>query len=197
MRGWTLLLGLLCLGCKSEPPPPPAAAKPKPAKPASSASAWKEIATPVPRGKQLPCAKLLPPETLSSRLARTVDLVEESARDPDATAICRIVAVDKKGKQGDEVCRASIFCGSAWDVADLKKRCDARGDQSTLSDVGLHTCVQKVPAGDKERHLITALDADTRCKVVINAAPNQFDLAYTRACASAVVDTLDKAGLAP
>jgi hypothetical protein len=70
----------------------------------------------------------------------------------------------------------------------------ARRERST-SDVGVLTCVQKVHAGDYERHVVTALDADTRCKVVVNAAPKQYDLEQTKACARAVVEALDADGL--
>jgi hypothetical protein len=195
MRGWTLAaLGLLCWSC-TDPPPPPA--KPKPPKPAASASAWKEIETPVPVGKKIACAALLPVEKLGTLLAKKLELIDESDRDPDATSVCRLMNVDKKGKVGDEVCMASVYCWSVWDVADLKKRCDARGEQTFTGDLGLLTCIQRVQAGERERHVITALDAETRCRVVVKAAPNQFDLAQTRACARAVVDTLDKASLAP
>ena len=103
--------------------------------------------------------------------------------------------VDKKGKVADEECLASVYCWSAFNVAEMKKRCDARGESSSTSDVGVLTCVQKVHAGDYERHVVTALDADTRCKVVVNAAPKQYDLEQTKACARAVVEALDADGL--
>jgi hypothetical protein len=195
MRGWTLVvLGLLWAGCKADPPPPPE--KPKaPKKAAPAASSWKEIETPVPVGKKLACGTILPADKLGPLLAKKVELVDESVRDPDATAVCRLMNVDKKGKVGDEVCMASVYCSSVWNVADMKKRCDARGEQSFTDDVGLISCIQRVPAGEKERHVITSIDGDTRCKVVVNAAPNQFDLAQTRACARAVVDTLEKSSL--
>jgi hypothetical protein len=185
---------LLVTACKGDPAPPAEKPKPPPKKTAA-ASAWKEIETPVPVGKKLPCATLFPADKVGPLLARKIDLIDESARDPDATAVCRVMNVDKKGKIGDEVCMASVYCWSAWNVADMKKRCDARGEQSFTDDVGMLSCVQRVQAGDKERHVITVLDAETRCKVVVNAAPNQFDLAQTRACARAVVDTLDKTSL--
>jgi hypothetical protein len=194
MRWWAGLGCVAIIGCTSQEPPP---AKPPPKKAKASASAWKEIETPVPVGKKLACAQVLPPEQLGLRLARKVEHIDDSARDPDATSVCRVMNVDKKGKIGDEVCMVSVYCWSAWNVAEMKQRCDARGEQTRTDDVGLVTCVQRVPAGDRERHVITTLEPDTRCKVVVNAAPNQFDLAQTRACAKAVIDTMDRESLAP
>lgn len=193
MRGWTLVvLGVVSWSCTSEPPPAP---KKVEKKPAAQAAAWKEIETPVPRGKKIPCETLFPVAKIGPLLAKTVGLIDESARDSEATAVCRLMTVDKKGKQGDEICMAEVYCWSAYDVAEVKKRCDERREQTTTDDVGLITCVQRVQAGEKERHVITTLDPDTRCKVVVKAAPNQFDLAQTKACAKAVLDTLDRSSL--
>lgn len=174
-----------------------AAAPPPPPKKPKNPSAWKEIETPVPVGKKIPCATLLPPEKLAAQLLKKLDLVDESNRDLDATSVCRLMNVDKKGKVGDEECMVSVYCWSTWNVAEMKKRCDARGEQTVTDDIGLLTCVQKVPAGEKLRHVVTVLEPDTRCKVVVNAAPNQYDLLATKACAKAVVEVLDKESLKP
>lgn len=190
MRTWTLL-ALLAFACQDPEPKP---AKPAPKKP-SNPSAWKEIETPVPVGKKLACSGVLPPEKVGPLLAKTLSVVDESSRDLDATSVCRFVNVDKKGKAADEECMVSVYCWSAWNVAEMKQRCDARGEQTSTSDVGLLTCVQRVPAGEKERHVVTTLEPDTRCKVVVNAAPNQYELDKTKACARAVVEVLDKDSL--
>jgi hypothetical protein len=189
---WILAALVGLTACNEAPPPPPAKKEP-PKKPA--ASSWKEIETPVPVGKKLACASALPTAKLSASLGRPVELIDDSARDPEATSVCRVMNVDKKGKVADEECLASVYCWSAFNVAEMKKRCDARGESSSTSDVGVLTCVQKVHAGDYERHVVTALDADTRCKVVVNAAPKQYDLEQTKACARAVVEALDADGL--
>ncbi len=193
MRRWTLALCLIA-SC-TEDRPAAKVPKPEPEKPATSA--WKEIETPVPVGKKIACNTALPPDRLGALLLKKIELVDESARDADATSVCRVMSVDKKGKVGDEICMVSIYCWAAYDVADLTKRCDARGEQTNVNDVGLMTCVKTVPAGDHDRHVITTLDPDTRCKVVVNAAPNQFDLAQTKACARAALDALDKSTLKP
>jgi hypothetical protein len=186
-----LLVGLSC----NEAPPPRAAARPDARK--SQASAWKEIETPVPVGKKLACDAALPPGELSAALGKTVQLVDESARDPEATSVCQVMNVDRKGKPAGEECLVSVYCWSAFSVAELKTRCEARGETSSTSDIGVLTCVQKVHAGDFQRHVVTVLDADTRCKVVVNAAPKQYDLEQTKRCARAATDALDADGLRP
>jgi hypothetical protein len=196
MRTWTLLalgapLAVAMWSCSSDEPKPAKVAAKKPRNP----SAWKEIATLVPVGKKLACQTLLPPEKVGPLLARTLTVVDDSGRDPDATSVCRYLNVDKKGKAGDEECMVSVYCWSEWNLADMKQRCDERGEQSSTSDVGLLTCVQRVPAGEKERHVVTTLEPDTRCKVVVNAAPNQYSLDATKACARAVVEVLDQDSL--
>ena len=199
MRTWRLLalgtpIAIAMWACSGDEPK--AAPKPAPKK-ASNPSAWKEIETPVPVGKKLLCTAVLPVDKIGAALARKLDVIDESSRDLDATSVCRFMNVDKKGKIGDEECMVSVYCWSAWSVAEMKKRCDARGEQTFTEDLGLLTCVQRVPAGEKERHVVTVLEPDTRCKVVVNAAPNQYDLNQTRACAKAVVDVLDKDSLKP
>jgi hypothetical protein len=194
---WTtpwLAVALLALACGDEKPPP--APKQPPPKKAVDKSAWKEIETPVPRGTKIPCAKLLPQDKVQAALAKPYAIVDDSARDSEATSVCRLVQTDKKGKLGDELCMVSVYCWSVWNVGDIKKKCDA-GNESSSTEDGVFTCVRTVPAGDKERHVITVLEPDTRCKVVVNAGPSVFDLNATRSCAKTVVSLIDQASIKP
>ena len=52
-----------------------------------------------------------------------------------------------------------------------------------------------MPAGTKERHVVTVLEPDTRCRVVVNAGPYTYDVNQTRGCAQAVVDLVDRDSL--
>jgi hypothetical protein len=187
---WSLVVVAL-LACSREEPPP---ARQAPAKKPSNPSAWKEIETPVPVGKKLACDRLLPDEKLAAVLGRKVEVVDDSTRDADATAVCRLVGVDRKGKRGEELCMVTIGCWSQWSVGEIRKRCDARGGESS-TDLGTFTCVESIAAGEKQRHMITVLEPDTRCRVVVNAGPHVYDLASTRACALAVVELLDQDSL--
>ncbi len=193
--GKSCRLGLVLLAfcaCGDEAPKP--RQKPATEKKAVDRNAWKEIETPVPVGKKLGCATILPLAELESKMGRKIELIDESARDPDATAVCRLLPVDKKGKPGDEICRVTVGCWSQWSVAEIKKKCDARGDQ-TSTDIGAFTCVQTLPAGDKERHVVTVLEPDTRCRLIVNAGIYTYDVNQTRGCAQAVVDILDQESL--
>ena len=190
-----LLVAALTLGaCGKDAPPPPA----KPAEPKKPVdkSTWKEIETPVPVGTKLSCARLLPADKLEAALGKKVSIVDESARDGEATAVCRLFPVDKKGKQGDELCLLTFGCWQQWTVPDVKKKCDARGD-ATSTDLGAFSCVQTVTAGPHERHIVTVLDGDTRCRILANAGPSTYDVEATRSCARVAADLLDKDSLKP
>src|SRR5262245_61104506 len=86
------LAPLVALACTSQEPPAP-----KPAQKKSNPSAWKEIETPVPVGKKLPCAPLLAVDKIGDAVGYKLDLVDESTRDPDATAVCRLMTAPQKG----------------------------------------------------------------------------------------------------
>jgi hypothetical protein len=193
------------LACTSQEPPAP-----KPAPKKSNPSAWKEIETPVPVGKKLPCGQILAADKIGDAVGYKLDLVDESARDPDATSVCRLMTAatktQAKGRAekdrekgvpiGDELATVSVYCWYPWTVPEIKKKCADAGDE-ILTDVGDMACVRKLKAGDFQRHLITALEPDTRCKLVVNPGPSNYDLALTKATAKAVIDTVDKDSLKP
>jgi hypothetical protein len=194
----------LCAGaCTTEEPAAPAPAAPAPRK--SNPGAWKEIETPVPVGKKLSCAALLPLDPIGAAVARKLELVDQSSKDPDAAAVCRLNLTKPQppGKAppgpkglvaGEELATVSVYCWSVFGVPDVKKRCTDNGEE-TSTDIGSLTCVRKVAAGDNTRFIITVLEPDTRCKLVVNPGPANTDLALTQATAKALVDVIDKDSL--
>jgi hypothetical protein len=178
---------------------PPVSAKVEPAK-KSNASAWKEIETPYPVGKHLPCATLVDDAKIGETLGKKLEVVDASNRDPDATSVCKIMlAKPQPGKgsagkglpPGEEIATLTAYCWSSFSVPDVKKKC-GDGGEDISTDVGMLTCVRKVPAGDNTRYIVTALEPDTRCKLVVNPGPANYDLALTKATAQALVATIDK-----
>lgn len=179
---------------------PPISAKVEPAPKKSSPSAWKEIETPYPVGKKLPCATLIADGKIGETLGKKLEVVDVSNRDLDATAVCRIMLAKAQPKgssstkglpPGEELATVSAYCWSSFTVPDVKKKC-SDGGEDISTDVGMLTCVRKVTAGDNFRYIVTALEPDTRCKLVVNPGPANTDLALTKATALALVDTIDK-----
>jgi hypothetical protein len=173
----------------------PVVKKPKP-------SAWKEIETPYPVGKKLPCATLVAADKIGETLGKKLEVIDESSKDLDATSVCRLMlakpqpgkAASGPGKSlapGEELATVTALCWSSFTVPDVKKKC-GDGGEDISTDVGMLTCVRKVPAGDNTRFIVTTLEPDTRCKLVVNPGPANYDLALTKATAQALVDTIDK-----
>ncbi len=197
MRGswaWLAVVGLL--GCTTEEPAPP-----KPAPKKASAPAWKAVETPVPVGRKLPCAQVVAADKIGAAVGYNLELVDQSGRDPEATSVCRLMTVRtgkaKKGglEPGEELATVSLYCWYAFNLPEIKKRCADQGEE-TSTEIGDITCVRKVPAGDvHDRFVVTVLEPDTRCKLVVNPGPANYDLALTKATAKALVDTIDKDSL--
>ena len=190
------------LACTEDPGTQPAAAAAK----ETLKPAWHKIETPVPVGKKLECAKIFNAEEASTAIGRQLELKDESARNPEATAVCRFMTVGKAPSEkeqermiaknqalgllpGDELCQVTVYCWSIFTVPDLKKKCDEKKEPTT-TEIGALSCVQEVKAGDKQRYNLTVLDDDTRCKLVIHSGPGVTDLATTKACAKMAVDQL-------
>src|SRR5262249_51156360 len=182
------------------------AAPPKPAPKKADPSAWKEIETPVPVGKKVPCTQLVAADKVAAAVGYTLEVIDQSAKDPDATSVCRIMTVKTpvKGKKekgplepGEELATLSAYCWYPFSVPEIKKRCTDAGEE-TSTDVGAITCVRKVRAGDvHERFVVTVLEPDTRCRLVVNPGAANYDLALTKATAKALVETIDKDSLKP
>ena len=187
------------LACTSQDAPPA-----KPAKKANP-SAWKEVETPVPVGKKLPCTQIIATDKVGAAVGYTLEVVDQSNRDPDATSVCRLMTVKtppakgaKKEKPpleaGEELATVSVYCWYPFSVPEIKKKCTDAGEE-TSTDVGDISCLRKVPAGEHTRFVITALEPDTRCKLVVNPGPANYDLALTQQTGKALVDTIDKDSL--
>lgn len=201
---WLALFSLLYLSAActtSDEPAPTTKAAPK-----KGPASWKEIETPVPVGKKVACAGLLAIDKIGDALGKKLELVDESARDPDAAAVCRLMlakgppakAPATKGTPppGEELATVTAHCWSAFTVPEVKKKCTDGGEETT-TEIGMLTCIRKVPAGDNTRFIVTVLEPDTRCKLVVNPGPANYDLALTKATAQALVDTIDKDSLKP
>ncbi len=205
-RRWLALISLAAVGgaaCTTTDEPAPAS---KAAAPKKNPQSWKEIETPVPVGKKLACAGLLAVDKIGDTLGKKLELVDESARDPDATSVCRLMLAkgppakgpSTKGTPppGEELATVTAYCWSAFTVPEVKKKCTDNGEETT-TEIGMLTCIRKVPAGDNTRFIVTLLEPDTRCKLVVNPGPANYDLALTKATAQALVDTIDKDSLKP
>ncbi len=201
MRGiWRWLAALGLLACTSQDAPP---AKPAPKK--TNPSAWKEIETPVAVGRKLPCAQVVAVDKIGAAVGYALEVVDQSQKDPDATSVCRLMTGKPPGKPkkekgaleaGEELATVTAYCWYPWSVPEIKKRCTDQGEE-TATDIGDINCVRKVPAGEHERFVVTVLEPDTRCKLVVNPGPANYDLALTKATAKALVETLDKDSLKP
>ena len=135
--GRAVVLGacvVLAGACTEEDAPSPAAAAKEALKPA-----WRKVETPVPVGKKLKCASLLHADQATAAVGRQLEVKDESGRDPEATAVCRLMTVGKPPSEkeqermlaknqalgllpGDELCQISLYCWSTYTVPDLKKR---------------------------------------------------------------------------
>jgi hypothetical protein len=200
--GQAVLLGLCVLvGCTEEEAPAPKEVAKETLKPA-----WKKIETPVPVGKKVPCSALLNAEQASAEVGRQLEVKDESGRDPEATAVCRLMTVGKPPSEkqqermlartqalgllpGDELCQVSVYCWSMYTVADLKKKCEDK-KEAISTEIGALGCIQEVKAGDKQRYNMTILDDDTRCKLVIHSGPGVTDLPTTKTCAKVAVSQI-------
>jgi hypothetical protein len=198
-RRW-LALSCLLLACttKDEPAPTTQTA------PKKNPSSWKEIETPVPVGKKVACAGLVAIDKIGDTLGKKLEIIDESARDPDATSVCRLMlakvqptkapVVKGTPPAGDELATVTAYCWSAFTVPEVKKKCTDNGEETT-TEIGMLTCIRKVPAGDNTRFIVTVLEPDTRCKLVVNPGPANTDLTLTKATALALVETIDKDSL--
>jgi hypothetical protein len=90
---------------------------------------------------------------------------------------------------GDELCQVTFYCWWHVDEAELTAKCKAAGDTPN-SDVGDVGCVRAVQAGEKFRHQVTAIDPDTRCRVVANGGPSVTDLETVKTCARAALTSV-------
>jgi hypothetical protein len=197
MRGsWRWLLAVGVWACTSQDAPPP-----KPAPKKTNPSAWKEIQTPVPVGRKLPCSQLVATDKVAAAVGYGLEVIDQSSRDPDATSVCRLMTAKPgpKGKKGaiepgEELATVTAYCWYAFSVPEFKQRCTDQGEE-TSTDVGDLSCLKKVPAGEHTRFVVTTLEPDTRCKLVVNPGPSNYDQALTTQVAKALVDTIDKDSL--
>jgi hypothetical protein len=207
--GRAVVLGacvVLAGACTEEDAPSPAAAAKEALKPA-----WRKVETPVPVGKKLKCASLLHADQATAAVGRQLEVKDESGRDPEATAVCRLMTVGKPPSEkeqermlaknqalgllpGDELCQISLYCWSTYTVPDLKKKCEEK-KEAPSTEIGALSCVQEVKAGDKTRYNITILDDDTRCKIVVHSGPGVTDLPTTKTCAKVAVEQISTEGL--
>jgi hypothetical protein len=203
-----LLAAASALAC-NEKEPPARATRPDAAP--QSAERWKEVDTPVKVGVKVPCATLLPTDPLAVAMNQRLVVEDQSARSPEATAMCRVVVAPKEAagakkapdggataslSDADELCLVEIYCGTLFTVADMKRRCEAAGER-TSQDVGDLTCIRTVAAADHTRYNVSFLDPDTRCKAVVKAGAQKFDLPPVMECARAVEKTLVRESLPP
>lgn len=194
-------LGLL-LGCEEEQPPPPPA-KVVPAKPPGS----NVVKSPVPYGKKVPCTSILPEDKVSAAIGKPVTVVDRSQTEDDATSICQLklggtppsakeqMRMWNKNNRvlgvlpGDEMCQITAYCGFIFEQAEQKKKCESDG-QLVSTEIGSLTCTKPIQAGADYRYVVSALDPDSHCRILVNPGPSVIDEATVKQCARVAVDLI-------
>lgn len=212
--GRALKLALLVLivgtACKDEPgsyEQEPAAKAPS--EPKKNVTMLKP---PVDYGRKIPCATLLDAAKVGTILGSEVVLEDKSQIDKDATAVCRIrkggTALSAKEQEklfakndrvlgvlpGDELCQVTVYCAFAYTAEEMKQTCQKAGEEVS-AEIGDVTCVKTLEAGAEYRTVVTALDLDTRCKLLVNPGPSVTDAATPKACAKAAVELISTASI--
>ena len=200
-----LLFGLVA-GCKDEPGSAGEKDPPKAAAPEKRSNVV-NVSTALPPGKKVPCTKLLDVARLSAALGKEVTLKDTSATDSEAAAVCQIKLAgtppsakeqermfndnDKKLGilPGDEICMVTAYCALAFEVAEVKKKCEADG-QNTSTEIGLLTCVKSIEAGPDYRYIYSVIDGDSKCRLLVNPGPSVVDEATVKQCAKAAADLI-------
>ena len=192
----------LCTACEEELPPPPPAKPTVPRPPGS-----KVVKTPVAYGKKVPCTTLLPADKVSAAFGKQVTVVDRSQTEDDASSICQIKLAgtppSAKAQQrmwiknnrvlgvlpGDEICQVTAYCSFIYELPEQKKKCESDG-QLVSTEIGTLTCVKPIQAGSEYRYVVSALDPDSRCRIVVNPGPSVIDEATVKQCAKAAVDLI-------
>jgi hypothetical protein len=190
------------LGACTEREPPPVkkdAGKPR--------STPRVMPPPVPNGVKLPCDKIFDASELTALVGRPLEVKDVSNLEADATSICRFMTVGKRPTEaqqermfnktagslgvlpGDELCQVTLSCWWHVEEAELVAKCKAGGD-NPLDGVGDAACMREIQAGEQFRHMITTIDPESRCKVIINGGPSVVDLEVTKLCARAALESI-------
>ncbi|MFH0903150.1 MAG: hypothetical protein V2A73_21180 [Pseudomonadota bacterium] len=192
---------LLCgLGaCKDDPGSTVELGKPKAAEPYRAAASTR-VTTPVLYGKKLSCSALLDPAKVGPAMGKEVVIDDRSASEEDATAVCQVklAGTPPTAKQqermwieggrvlgvlpGDELCSVTLLCSFVFDSKEQQEKCQADG-QKVSTEIGDPTCVKAYEAGADYRYVVSVLDADTKCKIVVNPGPSVKDEATPKQCA--------------
>jgi hypothetical protein len=195
---FAVLILFLWAACTERDAPPPKKDDGKPR------SAPRTMAPPVPNGVKIPCDKIFDAAEMSVQVGRQVEIKDVSNLEADATSICRLMTVGKRPSEaqqerisnktagslgvlpGDELCQITLSCWWHVDEAELTAKCKAEGD-SPLEGVGDAACVRQIQAGEAFRHMISTIDPESRCKVIVNGGPSVVDLEVTKTCARAAL----------
>jgi hypothetical protein len=195
------LIGLLgVVGCTERDPPP---VRPD----AAPRANVRTMPPPVPNGTKIPCDKIFDASELSVRVGRQVEVKDVSNLEADATSICRLMTTGKRPSAaqqdrefnktagslgvlpGDELCQITLSCWWHVDEAELAAKCKAAGENA-LEGVGDVACMREIQAGEQFRHMISTIDPDSRCKVIVNGGPSVTDLEVTKSCARAALESI-------
>ena len=205
-----LAIGTGGTGCKSEPgsfeTEPAAKAPTEPKKNVTM------LKPPVDYGRKIPCTTLLDAARVGTILGTEVVVEDKSQIDKDATAVCRIrkggTPLSAKEQEklfakndrvlgvlpGDELCQVTVYCAFAYTPEEMKATCQ-KGGEEVSAEIGDVTCVKTLEAGAEYRTIITALDLDTRCKLLVNPGPSVTDAATPKSCAKAAVELISTASI--
>jgi hypothetical protein len=159
----------------------------------------------VPNGVQVPCAKLFEPADITKRTGFEIGEVrDDSGKDKSVTADCvwkRSGTPPSKAAQeraaekndgrlgvqpGEPLCRVTINCWLYEDEVALLKTCKDEGNTVVETAEG-DACDKQTRQGEEFAHRLTAVDRDTRCRVVTRGGPSVTDLVVVQKCAEAAL----------
>ena len=203
--GYVVVVALLAVGCKGEEGSFEQAPAPK--APGETKKNVTILKPPVDYGRKIPCATLLDAAKVGPIVGSEVVIEDKSDIDKDATAVCRVkkggTPLSAKEQEklfakndrvlgvlpGDEMCQITVYCAFAYTPEEMKTTCQKGGEEVT-AEIGDVTCIKQIEAGAEYRTIVTALDLDTKCKLLVNPGPSVTDDKTPKACARAAVELI-------
>jgi hypothetical protein len=212
-RTQTVLMAIVVAGALAGCPKDEAGSmgdKAHPRPDASMANVTK-VETSVPWGKHVACADLLDPVKVAAGIGEAeVTITDTTAGgEKEATSICSVKKTGKALSQkqqdalyqkngfkigvqpGDEICQLKLYCSYPYDMAESRKTMEGQGQQCATGDIGDLTCVQQIQAGADYRYIVSVLDPDSQCRLVVSPT-TITELPPMKACAKTFADVISK-----
>ncbi|MBX3156284.1 MAG: hypothetical protein KF773_09820 [Deltaproteobacteria bacterium] len=181
-----------------------------------------KLATPVPRGKKVPCARLIDVAAFQAVLEEKEPIIIKDKREAESAAACGIYRGGKppsaeesqkilkeKGRLGvmpqDEICDVVAYCWTIESHDTMKKWCNDKkptgvGPMIKNSDdesLGHYACMQTMMVGKYDVNNFRFFDEDTKCILQIRGGGSQVDNDIIRKCAKTARDTITPKRIVP